>query len=95
MARAPNYPGRPFGGRFDARSGLVAASPRNSNGKWLPRPFCPGRLRRRWFAVGFATAAALVHELIEARDDKRLLRLQKRLVRLELPIIDELGFVPV
>ena len=25
----------------------------------------------------FATAAAIVHELIEARDDKRLLRLQK------------------
>jgi DNA replication protein DnaC len=29
--------------------------------------------------VGFTTAAALVHELIEARDEKRLLRLQKQL----------------
>ena len=43
----------------------------------------------------FATAAALVHELIEARDDKRLLRLQKQLAGHELLIIDELGFVPL
>jgi DNA replication protein DnaC len=42
-----------------------------------------------------ATAAALVHELIEARDDKRLLRLQKQLASHELLIIDELGFVPL
>jgi DNA replication protein DnaC len=46
-------------------------------------------------AVGFTTAAALVHELIEARDDKQLLRLQKRLAKLKLLIIDELGFVPL
>jgi len=43
----------------------------------------------------FATAAAIVHELIEARDDKRLLRLQKQLAGHELLIIDELGFVPL
>ena len=30
-----------------------------------------------------------------ARDDKQLLRLQKRLARLRLLIIDELGFVPL
>ena len=27
--------------------------------------------------VGFTTAAGLVHELVEARDERRLLRLQK------------------
>ena len=43
----------------------------------------------------FATAAAIVHELIEARDDKRLLRLQKQHASYELLIIDELGFVPL
>ena len=43
----------------------------------------------------FATAAAIVHELIEARDDKRLLRLQRQLASHELLIIDELGFVPL
>jgi DNA replication protein DnaC len=46
-------------------------------------------------AVGFATAAALVHELIEARDEKRLLRLQRQLAAYKLLIIDELGYVPL
>ena len=43
----------------------------------------------------FATAADIVHGLIEARDDKRLLRLQRQLASHELLIIDELGFVPL
>ncbi len=43
----------------------------------------------------FTTAAALVSELIEARDEKKLLRLQKQLASYELPIVDELGFVPL
>jgi DNA replication protein DnaC len=46
-------------------------------------------------SVGFTTAAALVHELMEARDERRLLRLQKQLSRYNLLIIDELGFVPL
>jgi DNA replication protein DnaC len=45
--------------------------------------------------VRFTTAAALVHELIEARDEKRLLRYQRNLARQELLIVDELGFVPL
>ena len=45
-------------------------------------------------SVGFATAAALVHELMEARGP-RLLNLQRQLARLNLLIIDELGFVPL
>jgi hypothetical protein len=47
------------------------------------------------FRVRFTTAAALVHELVEARDEKRLLRYQKHLSRQELLIVDELGFVPL
>ena len=50
---------------------------------------------QKGLAVGFITAAALVHELIEARDDKQLLRFQKRLASHKLLIIDELGFVPL
>ncbi len=50
---------------------------------------------QRGMSVGFTTAAAMVHELIEARDDKRLLNLQRKLARLQLLIIDELGFVPL
>jgi DNA replication protein DnaC len=45
--------------------------------------------------VRFTTAASLVHELMEAADEKRLLRLQKQLTAYHLLIIDELGFVPL
>lgn len=45
--------------------------------------------------VRFVTAAALVHELIEAIDERRLQRLQKQLAAQDLLIIDELGFVPL
>ena len=50
---------------------------------------------QRGLSVGFTTAAALVHELIEARDERRLLNLQRKLARLKLLIVDELGFVPL
>ena len=49
---------------------------------------------QRGFTVGFVTAAGLVHQLIEARDEKRLLKLQAHLAGLKLLIIDELGYVP-
>ena len=50
---------------------------------------------QRGFSVVFTTAAALVHQLMEARDDKRLLRLQRELQAPRLLIIDELGYVPL
>ena len=50
---------------------------------------------QRGLSVGFTTAAALVHELMEARDEKRLLRLQGQLTKYRLLIVDELGFVPL
>ena len=50
---------------------------------------------QKGISLGFITAAALVHELMEARDKKRLLRLQKQLATYRLLIIDELGFVPL
>ena len=46
-------------------------------------------------SVGFTTAAALIHELMEARDERRLLNMQNRLANLKLLMIDELGFVPL
>lgn len=45
--------------------------------------------------VAFVTAAALVNELMKARDEKRLLRLQRQLAKVSLLIIDELGCVPL
>jgi DNA replication protein DnaC len=50
---------------------------------------------QRGLSVGFTNAAAMVHELIEARDEKRLLRLQRQLASYKLLIIDELGYVPL
>jgi DNA replication protein DnaC len=50
---------------------------------------------QKGYRVRFATAAGLVHELMEARDEKRLLRTQKQLAAYQLLIIDELGFVPL
>lgn len=50
---------------------------------------------QRGHRVRFTTTAALVHELMEARDEKRLLRFQKQMAGYELLIVDELGFVPL
>ena len=50
---------------------------------------------QRGHRVRFTTAAAMVHELLEARDEKRLLRYQKQMAGYELLIVDELGFVPL
>ena len=50
---------------------------------------------QRGFSVVFTTAAQLVHQLMEARDEKRLLKLQRELQAARLLIIDELGYVPL
>ena len=44
--------------------------------------------------VRFHTATDLVTQLVECREERRLQRLQKQLQRLDLLIIDELGYVP-
>ena len=49
---------------------------------------------QKGMSVFFTTAAALVHELMEARDEKRLRTVQKHLANVKLLIIDELGYVP-
>jgi DNA replication protein DnaC len=50
---------------------------------------------QKGMSVGFTTAAALVSEMMEARDERRLLRFQKQMAAHQLLIIDELGFVPL
>jgi DNA replication protein DnaC len=47
------------------------------------------------YRVRFTTASALVSELIEARDEKKLLRFQKQIASYQLLVVDELGFVPL
>lgn len=49
------------------------------------------RQRRR---VGFWRAAEMVRLLIEARDARELGRMHRRLAKLDLLVLDELGFVP-
>lgn len=49
------------------------------------------RQRRR---VAFWRAADLVQALLEARDGRELTRLQRKMNRVDLLILDELGFVP-
>ena len=50
---------------------------------------------QRGLSTQFVTAHALVHQLMEARDEKRLLRLQAQLQSVRLLIVDELGYVPL
>jgi len=50
---------------------------------------------QKGFTVAFTTAAALVNQLMEARDEKRLLRMQRDLAAVKLLIVDELGYVPL
>ena len=50
---------------------------------------------QKGYRVRFTTAASLVHELPEARDEKRFLRFQKQLAKQDLLIVDELGYVPL
>ena len=50
---------------------------------------------QRGHSVLWTTAASLVNTLMEARDGKHLLRCQKSLAKIDLLIVDELGFVPL
>ena len=50
---------------------------------------------QKGYRVRFTTAAALVNDLLEARDDKRRLRVQTQLVKQDVLIVDELGYVPL
>ena len=50
---------------------------------------------QKGLTVSYTTAATLVNEMMEARDERRLLRLQRQLAGVKLLVIDELGFVPL
>jgi DNA replication protein DnaC len=50
---------------------------------------------RRGFSTLFITAHGLAHQLMEARDEKRLLKFQNQLQTVKLLIVDELGYVPL
>ena len=79
---------------IDRRENVVAPGP-SGTGKTHVAPGLGLAVCQKGLSVGFITAAALVHELMEARDERRLLRLQKQMANCKLLIIDELGFVPL
>lgn len=57
---------------------------------------CLGREAcRQGKRVTFQTAASIVTSLIEAQEEKRLLKLEKKLKTVDLLVIDELGYIPL
>lgn len=50
---------------------------------------------QKGLSVGFVTASALVRDLLEARDERRVQKLKRSLAAYKLLIIDELGYVPL
>ena len=79
---------------IERRENVIALGP-SGTGKTHAAPGLGLAACQQGLSVRFVTAAALVHELMEARDERRLLRLQKQLANHRLLIIDELGFVPL
>ena len=79
-----------------ARCGVHSQAGRTSSPSATPARKTHGALAlglaacQRGFSVEFSTAAALVHLLMEAKDERRLLKLQAQLQALKLLIIDEL-----
>ena len=45
--------------------------------------------------VRFFTASGLVHEYLEAREERRVLRLEASIARTDLIVVDELGYLPL
>ena len=81
------------GAFLDAAEDVVYAGPIGTGKTHLAIALGIEATRRR-FRVLFRRASELVRELVEARDEHELGRLQRRLQRVDLLVVDELGFVP-
>jgi len=76
---------------IERRENVIALGPIGTGKTHVGSRARSGRLPER-LSVGFTTAAALVHELMEPpRRKRRLLRLQKQMASHQLLIITELG----
>ena len=82
------------GGYIDRRENIIAVGNSGTGKSHLALGLGLAACQRG-YAVLWTTAAALVNTLVEARDEKRLLRYQKALTKVNLLIVDELGFVPL
>jgi len=78
---------------LDKAEDVILAGPIGTGKTHIPIGLGVEAARRR-FRVTFTRAADLVRTLLEARDDRLLGKLHRRIERADLLIIDELGFVP-
>lgn len=78
---------------IERRQNCIALGPSGTGKTHIALALGLAACQKGW-SVAFTTAAALVHELMEARDERRLRALQKHLAIVKLLIVDELGYVP-
>lgn len=78
---------------LDRRQDVVIAGPIGTGKTHLAIALGVEATKRRR-RVLFRRAAELVRELVEARDQRELGRYQRKLRRVDLLVVDELGFVP-
>jgi len=81
------------GDYLDRGEDVVLAGPIGTGKTMLAIALGVEAVRRRK-RVLFTRAADLVRDLLEARDERLLGRMQQRFLRVDLLIVDELGFVP-
>ena len=79
---------------IERRENIIALGPSGTGKSHIALGLGPAACQKG-LKVRFITASAMVHELMEARDEQRLIRLQKQFATQHLLIIDELGFVPL
>lgn len=77
-------------GWIERRENVIALGPRGTDNTHVALGLGLAACQR-----GLSVAAALVSEMMEARDERRLLRFQKQMAAYKLLIIDELGFLPL
>jgi DNA replication protein DnaC len=82
------------GGYIDRTEPVVLIGDCGTGKTHLATGLCVAACRQKR-RVRFTTAAGLVNELVEAKQDNRVARLLARWLRYELIVIDEVGYVPL
>ena len=82
------------GGYIDRREPVVLIGECGTGKSHLATGLCLAACRQKR-RVRFTTAAALVNELVEAKQNNQVRRLMNRWQRYELIVLDEVGYVPL
>jgi DNA replication protein DnaC len=99
FAQAPQIPAAKIrelaeGGYIDRIEPVVLIGERGTGKTHLATGLCLAACRQKR-RVRFATAAALVNELVEAKQNGQVRRVMARWQRYELIVLDEVGYVPL